>query len=93
MKVLITGGAGFIGSSVCDRLLALEHQVLVIDNYFTGRKENNQLHPNLKFIEGTIIDDNLVKNAFSDFKPDVVLHAAASFKNPDDWKMILIQIF
>ena len=40
MKILITGGAGFIGSHLADRLLAEGHEVLVIDNYATGRRDN-----------------------------------------------------
>ena len=39
-SVLITGGAGFIGSHLCDRLLAEGHQVVCLDNFFTGRREN-----------------------------------------------------
>ncbi|HEY7841908.1 MAG TPA: GDP-mannose 4,6-dehydratase, partial [Gammaproteobacteria bacterium] len=39
-RALVTGGAGFIGSHVCERLLALGHEVLCVDNLFTGRKEN-----------------------------------------------------
>ena len=40
MKILITGGAGFIGSHLADKLLSFGHEVLVIDNYQTGRKDN-----------------------------------------------------
>jgi UDP-glucuronate decarboxylase len=40
MRILITGGAGFIGSHLCERLLDENHEVLCLDNYFTGRKEN-----------------------------------------------------
>ncbi len=40
MRVLVTGGAGFIGSHLCERLLGLGHEVLCLDNFFTGRKEN-----------------------------------------------------
>ena len=40
MKVLITGGAGFLGSHLADRLLAEDNEVLVLDNYETGRREN-----------------------------------------------------
>jgi UDP-glucuronate decarboxylase len=40
MRVLVTGGAGFIGSHLSDRLLADGHQVVCLDNFFTGRREN-----------------------------------------------------
>ncbi|HEX2637605.1 MAG TPA: UDP-glucuronic acid decarboxylase family protein [Gemmatimonadales bacterium] len=40
MRILVTGGAGFIGSHLCDRLLADGHQVVCLDNFFTGRREN-----------------------------------------------------
>lgn len=40
MRVLITGGAGFLGSHLCERLLAEDHQVICLDNFFTGRREN-----------------------------------------------------
>ena len=40
MRILITGGAGFIGSHLCERLLGEGHEVICLDNYFTGRKSN-----------------------------------------------------
>ncbi len=43
-RILVTGGAGFIGSHLCDRLLALGHEVLCVDNYFTGRRANIAPH-------------------------------------------------
>ena len=39
-RVLVTGGAGFLGSHLCERLVAQGHDVLCVDNYFTGRKDN-----------------------------------------------------
>lgn len=86
MKVLITGGAGFIGSHLADRLVDRGDEVLVIDNYSTGRRDNLALHKNLKVIEGSIADNDLVINLFQDFKPDIVAHAAASYKDPDNWE-------
>jgi UDP-glucose 4-epimerase len=85
MKVLITGGAGFIGSHIADRLLQRGDQVLVIDNYATGRRDNLKLLPNLTIVEGTIADVKLVNKLFDDFHPDLVIHAAASYKEPDNW--------
>lgn len=85
MKVLITGGAGFIGSHLADRLLSRNDEVLVIDNYATGRKDNLKPHANLKVVEGTIADSDLVNGLFDEFQPDVVVHAAAAYRDPDDW--------
>jgi len=85
MKVLITGGAGFIGSHLADRLLKRGDEVLVIDNYSTGRRDNLKPHAKLKIVEGTIADRDLVDRLFRGFGPDCVAHAAASYKDPDNW--------
>ena len=85
MRVLITGGSGFVGSHLADRLLARKDQVLVIDNFSTGRRDNLKAHPNLKVVEATIADTKLMEQLFTEFKPDVVVHAAASYKDPDNW--------
>src|ERR1051326_3758144 len=42
MRILVTGGAGFIGSHLCERLLDEEHEVICLDNFFTGRRQNVQ---------------------------------------------------
>lgn len=86
MRVLITGGAGFIGSHLADRLLAQGHEVLVLDNYATGRRDNLKPRLGLEVVEGTIADAALVDGAFDRFRPEVVAHAAASYKDPDDWQ-------
>lgn len=85
MRVLITGGAGFIGSTLADRLLEREHEVLVVDNLQTGRRDNVADHPRLRFVEGTIADRALVDGLFAEFRPEVVVHAAAAYKDPNDW--------
>jgi UDP-glucose 4-epimerase len=85
MRVLITGGAGFIGSHLADKLLERGDQVLVIDNYATGRRDNLKPRDNLIIVEGTIADTELVNELFDEFKPDVVVHAAAAYRDPDDW--------
>ena len=85
MKVLITGGAGFIGSHLADRLLARGDSVMAVDNYATGRRDNLTPNAKLTVVEGTIADEQLVNDAFSSFGPDVVVHAAASYKDPENW--------
>ena len=85
MNVLITGGAGFVGSHLADRLLARGDRVTVIDNFATGRRDNLAPHVNLSVIEGTIADASLVNDAFQAGKPDLVVHAAAAYKDPDNW--------
>lgn len=86
MKVLITGGAGFVGSHLADRLLAAGRKVMVIDNYATGRRDNLSKHANLTVVEGSIAERELVDESFKSFGPDVVVHAAASYKDPQNWQ-------
>jgi UDP-glucose 4-epimerase len=86
MKVFITGGAGFIGSTLADRLVQRGEMVAVIDNYETGRRDNLAPHPNLTVVEGSITDGPRVRAAIGDFKPDLVVHAAASYKDPSNWE-------
>ena len=85
MKVLITGGAGFIGSHLTDTLLERGDSVLVIDNYATGRRDNLTPHDDLEIVEGSIADRELVDSCMERFKPDVTVHAAAAYKDPDNW--------
>jgi UDP-glucose 4-epimerase len=85
MRILITGGAGFIGSHLADRVLARGDEVLVVDNYATGRRDNLSAHPKLKVVEGTIADSAIVGKLFEDFRPEVVVHAAAAYKDPENW--------
>jgi len=84
-KVLITGGLGQIGSHVAEMFLERGDQVLVIDNLATGRIEHLEPQPNLTIVIDTIADKDVVEKVFNDFKPDSVVHTAASYKDPDDW--------
>lgn len=86
MKVFITGGAGFIGSTLVDRLLARGDEVVVIDNYETGRRDNLTPNDRLRVVEGTITDSGLIGEVVGGFKPDLVIHAAASYKDPNAWE-------
>lgn len=85
MKVLITGGCGQIGSHVTEMLLERGDEVLVIDNLATGRREHLSEHKNLKVVIDTIADKILVDSLVSEFRPDAIVHTAASYKDPDDW--------
>jgi UDP-glucose 4-epimerase len=85
-NVLVTGGAGFIASHITDRLLERGDSVLVIDNFATARRDTlPKSHEHLRLEEGTISDTAHVDQLFDDFNPDVVVHAAASYKDPEDW--------
>ena len=57
MKYLVTGGAGFIGSHLTEKLVNEEHDVTVLDNLNTGKKENlESIKDNIDFIQGSILD-------------------------------------
>lgn len=73
--ILITGGAGFIGSNISDAYVAAGHQVTVIDNLSTGKKSN--LNKKVKFVHADISDARKVKALFQRGKFDVVSHHAA----------------
>jgi nucleoside-diphosphate-sugar epimerase len=85
MKTLITGGLGQIGSHIAEMMLERGDKVLVIDNLATGRREHLAEHQNLNVVIGSIADNDLVRKCFVDFKPDSVVHTAASYKDPNDW--------
>src|SRR5947208_1504746 len=86
MKVFVTGGEGLVGSTLIDLLLARGDQVLAIDNFVIGRRDNLQPHPQLRLVEDSIADAALVDGLIADFRPDVVIHTAASYKDPDNWQ-------
>jgi UDP-glucose 4-epimerase len=75
MKIVVTGGAGFIGSHVVDTLLSAGHKVLVVDNLSTGRREN--VHPAARLVE-IDVNDPALRGLFQEERPDVVNHHAAS---------------
>jgi UDP-glucose 4-epimerase len=85
MRVLITGGLGQVGSHVAELLLARGDEVTVIDNLATGRVEHLDEHPALRVVIGTIADRELIRGIMREALPDVVIHAACSYRDPDDW--------
>ncbi|MBI4353877.1 MAG: GDP-mannose 4,6-dehydratase [Candidatus Omnitrophica bacterium] len=79
MQALITGGAGFIGSHLAERLLQDQHEVTLLDNLSTGRYENIAHldgHPRLRFVVGTILNESLVDKLVE--RCEVVFHLAAA---------------
>lgn len=75
MNVLITGGAGFIGSHLIERLIDAQCRVRVLDNLSTGKRENLPVHPDIEFIHGDIRDRDTVQRSVEDM--DAVVHLAA----------------
>jgi UDP-glucose 4-epimerase len=86
MRVFMTGGSGLVGSTILDLLLARGDEVWTIDNFVTGRRDNLSPHPRLRLIEDSVANGAVVKGLIGDFRPDVVIHTAASYKDPDDWE-------
>jgi UDP-glucose 4-epimerase len=79
MRVLVTGGAGFIGSHLCERLIRDGHSVTVIDDFSTGRASNLshlEREANFILIEGSILDTEILKPLIED--TDYVFHLAAA---------------
>jgi len=94
-KFLVTGGAGFIASHIVERLVKDGHVVRVLDNLFSGKKENiSAVLKDIEFINGDIRDFEAVKKATEGM--DYVLHHAAlrsvpgSFKNPEEYNEVNI---
>jgi UDP-glucuronate 4-epimerase len=82
MRVLVTGGAGFIGSHLCERLLARGDELLVLDNFNDFydpaiKRENAAALVGARIVEGDIRDAELVGNLFEEFRPDTLVHLAA----------------
>jgi len=79
--VLVAGGAGFIGSHLCDALIAAGNKVACVDNFFIGVRENIshlQNNSGFRFFEQDITDLNALKAIFEETKPEYVFHLAAN---------------
>src|SRR5665647_2364329 len=75
MKILVTGGAGFIGSHLTDNLIKIGHSVSVIDNLSTGKKEN--LNPKARFYKEDLTNHKKIEAIIKVEKPRIVFHEAA----------------
>ena len=79
MKVVVTGGAGFIGSHIVEALLAAKHEVVVIDNLSSGKKENLPSEVPLYEVD---ITDSVIDNVIKESKPQAIIHQAAQVAVP-----------
>jgi UDP-glucose 4-epimerase len=73
--ILVTGGAGFIGSHIVDACTAIGYRVVVVDNLHTGKREN--IHANARFYHADICDLSAIRRIFAEERPEVVCHHAA----------------
>lgn len=85
MRLLVTGGAGSLGSNLIEHIGLKCEEILVIDNFVTGKPASLLPQPNLRVIEGSIENAAFVDQQFRQFGPTHVVHSAASYKNPNDW--------
>ena len=79
MQILITGGAGFVGSHLTDRLISDGHSVVILDDVSTGRLENlkqYESHSNFEYINGSVLDQGLLESTVKDV--DYIFHLAAA---------------
>jgi nucleoside-diphosphate-sugar epimerase len=79
MKALVTGGASFIGSHLVDALLDREFEVLVLDNFSSGRRSNLQVSERMRIMDFdlSLCDYDSLGNVVTSFKPDIIFHLAA----------------
>ena len=87
MKILITGGAGFIGSHLSELLISEGNQVIALDNKSTGSISNLKSNSNLEIVEGSILDSNLVDSLMSKVSICYHLAAALGVKNIVDYPL------
>lgn len=99
-NILVTGGAGFIGSHLCGRLLEEGHSVLCLDDLSSGKEENVATplkHPKFSFVKGSVREFSLLKDLLCDSEIEFVFHEAAktsvpeSIRNPEETEEVNVK--
>ena len=85
MRLLITGGAGCLGSNLVEKYFLQGHSICVIDNFATSKRQVLPAQPGLMVVEGSVANAELVNRTFEDFQPTHVIHSAAAYKDPQNW--------
>ena len=75
MRVLVTGGAGYIGSIAVEQLVAAGEEVVVFDNLYQGHR--GAVHPDASFVDGDLADAAAIESVMSEYKPDAIMHFAS----------------
>jgi nucleoside-diphosphate-sugar epimerase len=86
LRILITGGAGCLGSNLIERYIPAGHEILAIDNFATSKRDVLPPVAGLRVVEGSIADQSLVDRCFDDFRPTHVIHSAAAYKDVTNWR-------
>jgi UDP-glucose 4-epimerase len=77
MKIVVTGGCGFIGSNLVDELIRQEHNVIVIDDLSSDAHDRFYFNPKASYYHYNVVNDNLVNGVFERHEPDYAFHLAA----------------
>jgi UDP-glucose 4-epimerase len=86
LRILITGGAGCLGSNLTERYLERGDEILVLDNFATGHRGSLPAgSERLTVVDGSTAEAALVARLVAEFRPSHVIHSAASYKDPKDW--------
>ena len=86
MRFLITGGAGTLGSNIIEKLIKNpSNQIICIDNFETGTRSNIKFLKDELIVNGSICDREKMEELYVKLKPDVVIHSAASYKDPNNF--------
>lgn len=85
MNLFITGGAGTLGSRIAEHWSEKFETIVVLDDFTTGNRDRVSKIQNVKLIGGSVTDAEAIGRILREYKPELVINSAASYKDPDDW--------